>query len=874
VLDLPLLTVLAQEAEEAKDPHEILLYLLLNLAIIIVAARFMGGVARRLGQPGVIGEVLAGILLGPTILGRIDADIPHELFPPEVPLRSIADLGLIFFMFLVGLELDARLLRAQGKRAVQISLSGVIAPLALGIMVGYLLYDVNLEGVFSPTEADVDMPSRFTFALFLGAAMCITAFPILARLLVETGLSKTPVGTATLAAAAVDDVTAWILLAAVVGIVQSGSPAEALPALGLTALFVIFMFFIGRRLLELLGKRYDAAGRLTIDQVAIIVVGLLLSAYATERIGIHAIFGAFIFGAMMPKRSGLTVQLTEKVEDFTVIVMLPVFFLVTGLRTDLFTLDSPSLLGYLLLILLAAILGKFAGCAIAARLTGSSTRDSVVVGALMNTRGLTELVILTIGLNLGVLSDRIFAMMVIMALFTTFMAPPIVNALYPRRERLRALAEAERAHLPQATRILVAVGSTQPAVGLVDLATMLTANRRPAEILLVHLIPPPRAPELRSGIHDEEVQTDLAVEGMRPLVEQAAGAGITARAFSFLSDDFGRDLARIAGDQRCEYVVMGWARASRPVEMVRILARRTFALAPCDVAVLYDPEGRGILPREEAPVLAILNGGSHDEAAAEAAAHMAQHLNTKLKLAGFAGKRAGADAALDSRTLALLADDIRNRTGVWTLPDFHSGDATDFAVEESREAITAFCGVSDDWVNGPEFGRTTENLARRILCPLTIVRGAAGVGAPSVERLPDGAREDWPFVTPVGARAAQPVISRLPGQPHLQRLDPYGDPVEVFIIGEGLNIGRSPENRLTLLEDNLVSRRHAAVERKNGRHVIQDLGSTNGTVLWRDKRWTPVSQAELRDGDLIVIGAHVFRYSQGDAGEEVTNGAN
>ena len=192
------------------------------------------------------------------------------------------------------------------------------------------------------------------------------------------------------------------------------------------------MFTAGRALLGLLEKRYETRGRLSIDMVAIVVVGVLASAFTTEQIGIHAIFGAFVFGAIMPSHSGMARELTEKIEDFTVIVLLPIFFAVTGLRTDLFTLNSPALIGWLILILLVATLGKFAGTGLAAWFTGSSKRDSIVIGALMNTRGLTELVILTIGLSLGVLSDRVFAMMVIMALATTLMAAPIVFRLVSR----------------------------------------------------------------------------------------------------------------------------------------------------------------------------------------------------------------------------------------------------------------------------------------------------------------------------------------------------------------------------------------------------------------------------------------------------------
>jgi Kef-type K+ transport system membrane component KefB len=704
-----------------------LLYLLIDLVIIIVAARTFGQLARMVGQPSVIGEIVAGILLGPSLLGKIAPDFQRELFPPDVPLRSIADLGLIFFMFLVGLELDTRLIRAEGRRAIQISLSGIVLPLAAGLVIGYLVYDVNNSGQF--LEGTDFPPRQFVFALFLGAAMCITAFPVLARILVETRLYKTPVGAAALCAAAVDDVFAWIVLAAVVGLATSGTVAEAVPALLLTLVFVAFMVTVGRRLLSLLATRYDREGRLSVDMVAIILAGVLLSAYATERIGIHAIFGAFIFGAVMPQRSGMTRELTDKVEDFTVIVLLPVFFLVAGLRTDLFTLDSPSLIGWLLLILAAAIGGKFLGCGIAARLTGISTRDSVVVGALMNTRGLTELVILSIGLSLGVLSDRTFAMMVIMALVTTFMAAPIVNRLYPRERVLRELEEVEGAPLPGAAmRVLTAIGNPVNAPALVDAAIRLTGGKRPAELLLVRLIPTSRAPEFRTGLRDEESQIDASIESMRELTEQAAAAGVSARPISFLSDDVGRDLARLAADQSCDAILLGWHRASLERQVIRALVHRVMALARCQVVVFVDRWGRGIVPDTERPVVAVLSATDQDAAVAATGAQIAASMGVGLRLLGYLRADGAAPSAGDSERLALQADRLRQESGVWVVPRFVESEVTGAAVEESGLAAVAVIGLGKGWPESEDFGNPTSTFAAEAACPVLVVRAAASVG--------------------------------------------------------------------------------------------------------------------------------------------------
>ncbi|MPZ22361.1 MAG: hypothetical protein GEU28_02205 [Dehalococcoidia bacterium] len=710
------------------DHGEILLYLLLDLVIVIAAARSFGWAARRVGQPAVVGEIMAGIILGPTILGRIDADLPGEIFPAEVPLRQIADLGLVFFMFLVGLELDTKMVRAQGRRALQISLSGIVLPLIGGIALGYFLVDVNLGGEF--LEGTDFPPDDFSFALFLGAAMCITAFPVLARILVETGLYKTPVGAATLCAAAVDDVCAWILLAAVVGLVQTGSVAEAGEVFALTFVFIVFMVTVGRWLLSRLAARYDATGHLTIDMVAAVIGGVLLAALATEEIGIHSIFGAFIFGAIMPSRAGMTRELTDKIEDFTVIVLLPVFFLVAGLRTNLFTLDSPSLIAYLLLIIAVAIVGKFAGCGLAARLTGASWRDSVIIGSLMNTRGLTELVILSIGLSLGVLSDRLFAMMVIMALVTTLIAAPIVNRMMPRERLLREIAEAEgEPQVPVASRILVALGNPANAGYLVDAAIRMMGSRRPAELLLVRLIPTPRAPEFRTGLLDEESQVDAAVESMRHFVEHAEAAGVKARPLSFLSPDVGRDLARVAGEQSCDAMLLGWHRASLEQGVVTALVHRAFRLAPCDVAVFVDRVGMGVQHVEGRAVLTVLSGGKHDGAAALIGTHIASSLSTSMRLAGYVSAADEVRGDGDSEKLALQADSLRSLSGVWVVPEVLStdGDAIAAAVVGSTEASVAVVGVGDEWSTDAAFGQPASRLSEELSCPVLVVRAAGEI---------------------------------------------------------------------------------------------------------------------------------------------------
>lgn len=705
------------------DADSILLHLIIDLVIIIIAARSLGWVAKRLNQPAVIGEIIAGILLGPTVIGRIWPSVPRRLFPAEVPLAFFADIGLIFFMFLVGLELNPELMRREGRRALQISLSGIFAPFLLGILLATQMTGVNSGGLFAdPTKAH---PPTLTFALFIGASMCITAFPVLARMLVETGLYKQSFGTAALCAAAVDDAIAWILLASVVGLTRNGSARAAIPVFLMAAVFVLFMFLVGTRLLNLLAKRYDAVGHLTVDMVAIILAGVLLSAFITQRIGIHSIFGAFLFGTIMPKRSGMTRELTDKVEDFTVIVLLPIFFAVTGLRTNLFSLNSPSLIGWLVAILLVATIGKFAGCGIAARLTGSTKRDAVILGALMNTRGLTELVILSIGFSLNVLSDRTFAMMVIMALVTTIMAAPIVNRLTSRDEQIRDLVgEAPDVAITPAARVLVAIGNPLNAPSLVDAAIRLTGGKRPAELLLVRLIPTPRAPEFRTGLLEAESQVEAAIESMHPLVEQAAAAGVVARPISFLSDDVSPDLARVARDQRCDTMLLGWHRASLPKHVIQALVHRIFTLASCDVTVFVDPAGAGIRPEADRPVVIILGGRAQDDGAIRLGMRLAEDMQTSVKLVGYVGDQRSLALTVASEELAERADALRQQSDRWVVPVFIVSDAINVAGNETADGIVAVVPVGDDWFTETDFGHPAAELAERTACPMFVVRAA------------------------------------------------------------------------------------------------------------------------------------------------------
>lgn len=400
-----------------------LITLLMQIAVIVVASRLVGWVFRRFHQPQVVGEMFAGILLGPSLLGWVAPSVSAALFPTESlgMLNALSQIGLLLFMFLVGLEFDPQILRGRGRTAFTTSYVSIIIPFVLGALLALLLYD---------RLSDPGVPFLH-FALFMGMAMSITAFPVLARILTELDLLKSRVGTISLACAAVDDVTAWCILAGLVFLVRSATLTGAfwLMLCGV-ALYIALMVFGLRRPLGRLERLYQARGAVSQELLALTMLLMLASAWITEWLGIHALFGAFLLGAVMPKTPGFVHALSAKFEDIVVVLLLPLFFAFTGLRTSLGSLDSPMMWLYAIGIIAVAIIGKLGGATISTRFSGLSWRESSAVGLLMNTRGLMELVVLNIGLDLGVISPTLFTMMVLMALITTFMTTPLLKWIY------------------------------------------------------------------------------------------------------------------------------------------------------------------------------------------------------------------------------------------------------------------------------------------------------------------------------------------------------------------------------------------------------------------------------------------------------------
>ncbi|MFI1568575.1 cation:proton antiporter [Streptomyces sp. NPDC020490] len=398
-----------------------------GIAGILIAGTALAHLARRVRQPAVIGEITAGILLGPSLLGLLPGDLTHRLFPDDVrPLLSmVAQLGLLLFMFTVGWELDWASMRRRKSSVAAVTAGSILTPLILGMGVAALLYHNH-------SVVDGEKVPMTSFTLYLGVSMSITAFPVLARILKDNGISRTAVGALALTSAAFGDVLAWCLLAAVVAVVTASGPTGFTDTLWMSAGYGAAMIVVVRPLLARAVTRMVRRGS-GVHLATLVTAGLLLSAYTTSKIGIHPIFGAFAFGLVMPRKPH--VLLEERMLrplQHAGELMLPVYFIVTGLSVDIADM-SPTAWGELALILCAAMCGKLLGGGLPARSFGLSWRESTGVGVLMNTRGLTELIILGVGLNLGVLDQTLFTEMVLMALITTAMTGPLLPHLFPHR---------------------------------------------------------------------------------------------------------------------------------------------------------------------------------------------------------------------------------------------------------------------------------------------------------------------------------------------------------------------------------------------------------------------------------------------------------
>ena len=522
--------------------HHPLSILLIQIIAVLLMVRLFGFLFKHIGQPGVIGEIVAGIVLGPSVLGYCFPDVFQALFPPEslTNLELLSQVGLVLFMFVIGMELDFSVLKNKINETLVISHAGILVPFFLGIVASYWIYE----------EYAAAQTAFLPFALFIGISMSITAFPVLARIIQERNMTKTSLGTLAIASAANDDVTAWCLLAVVIAIAKAGTFASALYAIGLTALYIIIMFMVVRPFLKKVGEVYANQEVINKTFVALILLILIISSTLTEIIGIHALFGAFMAGVVMPPSIGFRKVMMEKVEDIALVFFLPLFFAFTGLRTEIGLINSPALWGVCLLLITVAVAGKLGGCAVAARLVGESWKDSFTIGTLMNTRGLMELVALNIGYEMGVLPPSIFVILVIMALVTTFMTTPLLHLV----ERVFARRE-ER--LSAKLKLVFCFGRPESGRSLLSIFFLLFGKKmKAAQVVAAHFT----------------VGTDLnplnaeqyARDSFSLVDEKASELGLSVENRYRVTDKLVQDMIRLARKERPDMFLLGAGSKYRP----------------------------------------------------------------------------------------------------------------------------------------------------------------------------------------------------------------------------------------------------------------------------------------------------------------------
>ena len=521
--------------------HHPLAILLGQIITIIIVARFFGWIFKKIGQPSVIGEIIAGIFLGPSVVGMYFPGFSLALFPTESlgNLQFLSQIGLILFMFVIGMELDLKVLKNKANEAVVISHASIVIPFALGISLAYFVYYK-----FAPQGVEF-----LSFSLFMGIAMSITAFPVLARIVQERGIHKTKLGSIVITCAAADDITAWCLLAAVIAIVKAGTFISSLYVIGLAVLYVLLMLFIVKPFFKRVGDLYSNSENLSKPVVAIFFLTLILSSYCTEVIGIHALFGAFMTGVIMPDVAKFRNIFIEKIEDVALILLLPLFFVFTGLRTQIGLINDPYLWKITGFIILVAVVGKFVGSALAAKFVGQSWKDSLTIGALMNTRGLMELVVLNIGYDLGVLNSEIFTMMVIMALVTTFMTGPaldLINYIFKSEETLNT----EEAIEANKYKILISFGNYEKGKSLLRLANSLIKKQKEAStITAMHL-------SVSDEMHGFNLQ-DYEKETFVPILEESRLLNQNINTIFKATVDIETDIAEVANRGDYDLLLVG-----------------------------------------------------------------------------------------------------------------------------------------------------------------------------------------------------------------------------------------------------------------------------------------------------------------------------
>lgn len=703
----------ATEPNAAREPdgHHLILILLGEIAVVIALSQIMGRIFEYIHQPKVMGEMVAGIMLGPSLLGWVMPGVSAALFPADaVPYLSVlSQVGVVLFLFLIGLELDPKLLRQRGHAALVISHVSIVAPFLLGGGLALYLYPL----VFNDTQE-----MRFSsVALFMGAALSITAFPVLARILTERNLHKSAVGAVTITCAAVDDVTAWCMLAFVVAVARADGMTPALMTAALSVVYILIMFLAVKPLLGRLQAVYERTGHVTRGVLGIVFLLLLTSACATEAIGIHALFGAFLIGVVMPKGTRFAVDLNEKIEDFTLVFLLPVFFAYTGLRTHIGVLQSSEMWLLTLLLVVVACLGKFGGSTLAARACGMGWRESSAIGILMNTRGLMQLVILNVGSELGVITDAVFAMMVIMALVTTFLTTPVLNWVYPDRI-LRKARDLMPGEADKRYGVLVPISLPRSGPPLLRLADMITGPDNAARSIIgLHLRPAVEREAFRAAVDDTSADRSATLDA---IIAQAAREGVPVEPVSFVTREPGADIVRVAHEQGVQLILMGF---HNPVIGHTILGgtvHRVLENAESDVAIFVD-RGMHVRPKS---ILVPYMGSPHDKLALEMAARMARHSGAAVTVLHVVSPERESERprlGAKENTDQVFADPTQ--PAPVTFKVVPHADPIAAVLEQAKPFDLVAIGIAEEWgLTSQLFGWRAERIARDCPSSLLILR--------------------------------------------------------------------------------------------------------------------------------------------------------
>ena len=519
--------------------------LLLQIIVILITCRLFGWLFAKMQQPTVIGEIVAGIVLGPSVLGHLLPSVSAFLFPFDSlqNINMLSQFGLILFMFAIGMELNITEVRQKLKETILISHTSTIFPFFLGMVTAYFLYN----------KYAYESTPFLSFALFVSIALSITAFPVLARIIQEKGLTKTHLGTISLASAANGDITAWCLLAVVVAIAQAGSMLSAIYNIGFSFIYLLLMFTVIRPFLRMIGHIYHNKEVVDKGLVAFMFLLLIVSSYLTEILGLHALFGAFVAGVVMPDNIKFRKIMTEKVEDVSLALFLPLFFVSTGLRTEIGLLNSPELWYMCGIFILVAIIGKFGGSLVAARCVGETWKDSLYIGALMNTRGLMELVVLTIGYDMKILTPPIFVMLVLMTLVTTFMTTPLISFIqfcYQVFGKYKSHKVEWQQPQPGVFKVLLSFGRASNGQVMLDVAHQMFAHTKDKlEITALHLT---------VGSDVNPLHTDNFEEvSFGPILYGAQKLNIPLKTRYEVSNNAGQDICEIANKEGYDFLLVG-----------------------------------------------------------------------------------------------------------------------------------------------------------------------------------------------------------------------------------------------------------------------------------------------------------------------------